>query len=402
MSRDRFACMVNMCMSRCMFTHMSVYHADGDKLKYSGHKPMSNITYQPKYIYTIAITSYLQNRRNKWMRERVSDVIESIKLYDISKVPNTTTSKYEVLREETRKIYFDIERIPHDDKTLIHQMLADINTFFRKKCGDQMHEDMKFILTYNKSSANHIGKSYHVYCMNYCMSYKQLRHIVCEFVNTDGEKYKDYIDCSVYSKNRLFKMPYYIGLAQNNTKSQLDTNRDNHHVIITKLVLNGSPDTSTDSQTSSDDEDTDIFEVTCPSEEEFYRSLVIQAVIDTVKLEIPILPGERIYAGKNISFGGITSTYQLIRNVKELRAMVMNKPGVNMGARVNSNNLLETISTLFENKNKFNEIVQEKIAVMHDYFEENNEYDNNVLVSYDSIIKNIKNRNKSIFIELNL
>ncbi len=392
---------------------------------------MSRITYQPKYVNTIAITSYVQNRRNKWKREKVNDLIEAIKLHDISKIPNIEISKYEVLREQTRKIYFDIECIPSNDDLpkqdseelcsagfhrnprsardeLIHQILTDVNKFFRKKCKDQMHDDMKFIITYNKSSANHPGKSYHAYCMNYCMNYKQLRNIICEFVNTDGEKYKDYVDCSVYSKNRLFKMPYYIGLTQVDNKSQIDTNRDNHHFIITKLVVDDSQSSSTEAfttqaSTSSDaTHDVNTSTITCASEEEFYKGLVIQAVIGTVKLEIPMLPGEKIYTGKNISFGGITSTYQLIRNIKELRAMVMNRPDVNMGARVNSNNLLETISMLFEHKNKFNEIVQEKIAVMHDYLEENNEYDNNVLVSYDSIIKNIKNRNKSIFSEIGL
>ena len=380
---------------------------------------MSSITYQPKYVSTIAITSYLQNRRNKWKHEKVNDLIEAIKLYDISKIPNIQVSKYEVLREPTRKIYFDIECIPVNNDALIRQILTDINKFFREKCKDQMRDDMKFIITYNKSSANHSGKSYHAYCMNYCMNYKQLRNIICEFINYDGEKYKDYIDCSVYSKNRLFKMPYYIGLTQVDNKSQIDTNHDNYHVIITKLAIDDSPSSSTEvcaygsshvsatqTSTASDDEDVthdiNTFAITCASEEEFYRGLVIQSVIGTVKLEIPMLPGEKIYTGKNISFGGITSTYQLIRNVKELRTMVMNRPDVNMGARVNCNNLLETISTLFEHKNKFNEIVQEKIAVMHDYFEENNEYDNNILVSYDSIIKNIKNRNKSIFNEIGL
>ncbi len=356
----------------------------------------------PRTINTVSLTSYMQSNCRNWKREKVHNLVDSLMKLDESKTPVTTISKYEVLYETVRKIYFDIERIPFSDENAVFELLTDINKFFRKKCGDQMKEDMKFIITYNKSSANHSGKSYHAYCMNYCMNFKILRNTVAEFVNTDGKKYKDYVDCSVYSKNRLFKMPYYIGVVQDGLNSKLDTNVDNHHMIISQAK----PECALHSRCECNDEDVAInanLIVYCNSKSDFYNGIVIQSIQGTTQLNLPMVYGEKVYRTKNISFGGVTNTRRLLQSVKHLETIILDKKvGTATDDGPNIDKLMNIIVTLFDNKHRFNEIITEKIETMHSYYESRKSYDKNVLLRYEIMINNIKQHNSSIFEELEI
>ena len=369
----------------------------------------------PRSINTVSLTTYLQSNRRNWKREKVCDLVDSLMKLDESKTPVTTTSKYEVLYETVRKIYLDIERIPFSDENVVFELLTDINKFFRKKCGDQMKDDMKFIITYNKSSANHSGKSYHAYCTNYCMNYKILRNTVAEFVNTDGMQYKDYVDCSVYSKNRLFKMPYYIGIVQEGTQSHLDTNTDNYHMIISKCKTSMAEDDceiSDDEDTSDDECEPDTrtqqinsnLVVECNSEYDFYNGIIIQSIQGTTQLNLPMVYGDKVYRTKNISFGGVTNTRRLLQSVRHLETLILDKKvgTTNDGSCVNVDKLMSIVIKLFDNKHRFKEIIQEKIETMHSYFESRTSYDKNVMLRYDVLINNIKQHNSALFEELQI
>lgn len=210
-------------------------------------------------IITVSLTDYTQNRPSRYSRMPVKYVANELFKLSQNGV-NTNISTYEVLKRDVRKIYFDIEKIPVDQPKLIYDMMNDINDFFKNKAGDQLtNGDMRFIITHNGDSANHDGLSYHLICYNYSMSYQNMKGIITEFVNTVGNKYFEYIDTSVYSTKRLFKLPYYIGIIKD---GGLDDNINNYHYIV-NLPVNPS--------------------------EEFFNKCIIQYTVDTVELSIDFL-----------------------------------------------------------------------------------------------------------------
>lgn len=137
-------------------------------------------------------------------------------------------SRFEILNNKYCRIYFDIECIPKDKPNIIHTLINDLNTYM--KSIHLITTDFKYALTFNPESANHKGLSYHLILYEYSMDHITNKNLVMAFIHSDyGKDYINYIDCSVYSKPHLFKLPYYIGM----TKHGIDTNINNYHRIIT-------------------------------------------------------------------------------------------------------------------------------------------------------------------------
>ena len=135
-------------------------------------------------------------------------------------------SRYEVLSNTIRKLYFDIDGIPLTDENLVHEFMREYEEFFKtkiKNISSDFTEPFKYVITSNKNSSTHPGLSYHIIVWNYCMYYLDQKRILSIFKNSSaGTKYIQYIDTSVYSSLRLFKVPNFIGIP-------IDANPENYH-----------------------------------------------------------------------------------------------------------------------------------------------------------------------------
>ena len=191
--------------------------------------------------HIVAITSYKQNTFKHWEVATFDEISAKLKmkhdLYTHEKCPVNVNDKsvYECIESENRKIYLDVEKIPVDQPELIEEIKYKLNEFFKSKCHE-MNEDMEFVSTFNPSSPSHEGLSYHLICTNYYMDYKNMYNAIAEFLSTDGAKYLSYIDVSVYSSLRLFKLPYYYGI--NSKTKKIDTSGDNYHRIQSEYISN--------------------------------------------------------------------------------------------------------------------------------------------------------------------
>ena len=300
--------------------------------------------------HIVAITSYKQNTFKHWEVVTFDELSARLKmkhdLYTHGKCPANPNDKsvYECIESENRKIYLDIEKIPADQPELIEEIKYKLNEFFTSKCRESMYGDMEFVLTFNPSSPSHEGLSYHLICTNYCMDYKNMYNAIAEFLSTDGAKYLSYIDVSVYSSLRLFKLPYYYGISSKTKK--MDTSGDNYHRIQSEYI----------------------------SDNEFYSNFIIQClkgcnVIYTKFADKPEYKKKlkRFSGGNKETHEAVVkltqSINQLNQTVEEISELIL--PGGSKESKVyNLNEIIELIKQIepFKDKlgklslKKFNEI----------------------------------------------
>ena len=115
---------------------------------------------------------------------------------------NAEDCVYEVLDKPIRRIYLDIEGI-HMETTESHNLVRKIVNDFRKFIGTNISPAH---VTYNAGSTGHPGHSYHV-IFDEEINYQLLKNIVIAFKQLHPE-YGTYIDESVYSVIRLFRLPF--------------------------------------------------------------------------------------------------------------------------------------------------------------------------------------------------
>ena len=137
----------------------------------------------------------------------------------IPKEPCLTNSRYEVLQQKIRKIYFDIDGVPDDDILLIYSFIDDYNAYIISK--GYVKEPIKFVYTDNSNSPNHPGIGSHIIAKSASMDATKQHTILLGFLSEfpNADEYKAYIDTSVYSVRQLFKLPNFIGLPMVNTKN---------------------------------------------------------------------------------------------------------------------------------------------------------------------------------------
>ena len=177
-----------------------------------------------EYITVVdCVNSYTEATHRNYKRLPIDKVIEEF----ASRTPITNKSRYEILKDKDRRIHFDIEKIPVDKPNMINDIIRNLNDYM--KSLKLIENDFKYALTSNSGSITHKGLSYHLILYEYTMNFNVNRNLVISFVHSDyGKDYIEYIDCAIYTKLRLFKLPYYIGMS----KDGIDTNADNHHRII--------------------------------------------------------------------------------------------------------------------------------------------------------------------------
>lgn len=110
---------------------------------------------------------------------------------------------YEVLDKPIRRIYLDIEGIvdmmPHESHRLVRKIIND----FREFIGVYLSPAH---VTYNAGSTGHHGHSYHV-IFDQEINYQLLKNIIIAFKQLHPD-YGTYIDESVYTVIRLFRLPF--------------------------------------------------------------------------------------------------------------------------------------------------------------------------------------------------
>lgn len=127
---------------------------------------------------------------------------------------------FEVLSSNRRRMYFDIENIPSEKKTLINDLIKDLAEFL-----DVDKEN--YALTLNTGS-RHPGLSYHL-TFPYVTAPLNMLNSVRNFKLKHPE-YKDYVDELVYSNNRLFRLPNQHGILQKDDE-QLNRELDVHRIV---------------------------------------------------------------------------------------------------------------------------------------------------------------------------
>lgn len=134
-------------------------------------------------------------KENKYSNYVIYNNIQSAK----NDVMKKDTCSLEVLSQQKRKIYLDVENIPFDEPNVIDDIISKF-TLFMKIIPDN------YCLTYNKNSTQHNGLSYHV-IFPYVMNIYDMKKSVIMF-KTQNPEYENFIDISVYSTLRLFRLPF--------------------------------------------------------------------------------------------------------------------------------------------------------------------------------------------------
>ena len=156
----------------------------------------------------------------------------------IPEQPCTEYSRYEVLQQKIRKMYFDFDGIPDDNVQMLRDFIEDYNTFLISK--EYIKEPIDFVSTINTRSPNHPGIGSHIIARSVTMDAAKQHTLLLGFLSEfeGAEKYKPYVDTSVYSVRQLFKLPHFIGLPMvdsENYHAMMNT-EDRSDYIIQKIT----------------------------------------------------------------------------------------------------------------------------------------------------------------------
>ena len=177
--------------------------------------------------------SFSENTRNNYKMFNIDDAINALQI-DInsflnSQIINSLVSRFEIIGRDCIP-YFDIEKIPEDKgdeyiNEIAKSLMNELSTHSQKQFT-------RFCITYNTSSITHPGKSYHVYFPEYSTIKDEMKKFVNYYIDSKKEGY-EYIDASVYSKDRLFRLPYQKGVNKSYDVVNLgDRYKDFHRIIV--------------------------------------------------------------------------------------------------------------------------------------------------------------------------
>ena len=134
--------------------------------------------------------------------------------------PELSFSRYEVLKNQYRKMYFDIDGVEDtpENQNIAQDFMRDYEEYLKTLV--KLPEPLKYVITTNKNSTGHPGIGFHVIVWNYHMDYKKQYITLIGFKETSkGQRYAKYVDTVVYSSLRLFKLPNFIGIPMNNVEN---------------------------------------------------------------------------------------------------------------------------------------------------------------------------------------
>ena len=173
---------------------------------------------------------------NSYNNHKIVDINEFVNL--ITK-DDDSYSIFEIIENYKQvKMYFDIENIPTENDKLIFEivktLIIHLNEFFNIPNFET--EKVEYIITENKHSHTHEGRSYHIiFCNVITNQYATLNYL--KYYVTNKFIGNEYIDLSVYSKNRLFRSINQPGVDKNDRYGQLLSD-DKHFIIYPEKVNN--------------------------------------------------------------------------------------------------------------------------------------------------------------------
>lgn len=199
---------------------------------------MSNTEQKVKIIKINS--SYTENKPTNHKFVPISEIINNIRQVKIGKDmkimdKNTNSPLSNTMFEIIGNIcipYFDVEGINDNTDMNDHSYIISVAESLKKELSEMSKKEIKYYrITYNNSSHTHKGKSYHIYFPEWA-SYKDQ---VQKFVNWYIENKKlgsEYVDGSVYSKDRLFRLPLQQAVNNQNTDNDVNERSKDFHRFI--------------------------------------------------------------------------------------------------------------------------------------------------------------------------
>lgn len=175
------------------------------------------------------------------------------------------TALFEVLRLNTQftinRIFLDIENIPLDKPNLIADLVKDFVEILKKipeihvtHTADLLNKkiygysptemsvftgdvvlvpsekrDYSYVVTFNRHSSSHAGLSYHVIFTHlYFYNLYVIKQLMVKFLN-EKRCYTKYVDTSIYSSYRLFRLPYSKNVKNTTTTARIINIDDIHY-----------------------------------------------------------------------------------------------------------------------------------------------------------------------------
>lgn len=178
--------------------------------------------------------NFMENTQSNWEISNMDDYVKMLNENDGSFSVFEVLNKYHKVR-----LYFDIENIPRDQDKLIFDiingLLSKIVELSNLK-GNKNAEDIEYILTENKHSHTHEGRSYHLIIYSLSTEMRNIQDFLNYYVGNKFIGY-EYIDLSVYSQNRLFRAVNQKGVSRDGDQLYED---DKHEIIrnhINDLII---------------------------------------------------------------------------------------------------------------------------------------------------------------------
>lgn len=184
------------------------------------------------FDYVEIVDCFREAEKSKWKKITVDEYVKLIEQHketiDKDGLLNSKTSLFEIIERDCIP-YFDIEKIPTSKGTdYINKIVDNIKNELNKMSNKTFN---KYCITYNSNSITHPGLSYHVLFPEYRTLKDEIRKFVNYYVENKFEGY-EYIDCSVYSKSRLFRNLYQRGIKNiNKTIDEIERNKDYHRIL---------------------------------------------------------------------------------------------------------------------------------------------------------------------------
>jgi hypothetical protein len=167
-------------------------------------------------------------------RKRNIDTVYSLNELEAYIELAQTNSKtcVEVLQSDILRIYLDMENIPSENTELYKQIIAD----FMEYAGLNKTQT-EYVITFNPGS-HHKGLSYHV-IFHVLTTLGNLKNLVQNF-KSHYKAYASYVDDSVYTRLRLFRLPGQRGLPCKDekyvTNPNYDITKDIHQIYETHFT----------------------------------------------------------------------------------------------------------------------------------------------------------------------
>ena len=212
-----------------------------EAMKYSKHnglkilginvKFLNKKTNTKEYVYNYICIN--DNEYYKFIKKELTDIEVVNDFENIEKIYNNYN--FEILTNNKRKIYFDIDKTPKRDIIKAIDLLKSQV----KEHLNIVDEPLIFIRENYFKSDNDLC-SVHIIYNNYSIDYLQQNHLI-KFIQLSFLDIDLNIDTSIYNKNRLFNLPYNTKQKYNNSNFFIPYNtftKDNYDINIKNVLIN--------------------------------------------------------------------------------------------------------------------------------------------------------------------